>query len=70
MASTLTAWIIAGQIIAPIRKLRVVASEINDSDLTRRVPVQGRDEIAQLASTFNSMLDRIEACLLYTSRCV
>lgn len=61
LASTLIAWIIAGQIIAPIRKLRVVASEINDSDLTRRVPVQGRDEIAQLASTFNSMLDRIEA---------
>lgn len=60
-ASFLIAWIIAGQIIAPIRKLRAVASEINDSDLTRRVPVEGGDEIAQLASTFNAMLDRIEA---------
>lgn len=54
------AWLIAGQIIAPIRNLRQVASSISNSDLTRRVPVEGNDEIAQLAHTFNSMLDRIE----------
>lgn len=43
-----------------MRKVREVAASISNSDLTRRVPVQGRDEIAQLATTFNAMLDRIE----------
>ncbi|AGF73250.1 sensor histidine kinase [Corynebacterium halotolerans] len=60
-ASVLIAWLIAGQIIAPIRQLRNVSSRISNSDLTRRVPVEGNDEIAQLAETFNAMLDRLEA---------
>lgn len=60
-ASVLIAWLIAHQILAPVRKVREVAASISNSDLTRRVPVQGRDEIAQLATTFNAMLDRIEA---------
>ncbi|WP_241228363.1 sensor histidine kinase [Corynebacterium hylobatis] len=60
-ASVFIAWLIAAQILAPVRKVREVAASISNSDLTRRVPVQGRDEIAQLATTFNAMLDRIEA---------
>lgn len=60
LASVLIAWLIAGQIIAPIRRVSKVASTISNSDLTRRVPVEGNDEIAQLASTFNEMLDRLE----------
>lgn len=59
-AAFLIAWLIAAQIIAPIRNLREVASTINNSDLGQRVPVDGSDEIAQLATTFNSMLDRLE----------
>lgn len=60
VAAFLIAWLIAGQIIAPIRNLRQVAATISNSDLSQRVPVEGGDEIAQLAVTFNSMLDRIE----------
>ncbi len=59
-ASVLIAWLIAGQIIAPIRQLRKVSGTITNSDLTQRVPVSGNDEIAQLAQTFNAMLDRLE----------
>ncbi|WP_342319227.1 sensor histidine kinase [Corynebacterium mayonis] len=58
--SVLIAWLIAGQILAPVRKVREVAASISNSDLTRRVPVSGKDEIAQLAATFNAMLDRLE----------
>lgn len=60
LASVLIAWLIAGQVIAPIRRVSRVAAKISNSDLTRRVPVEGNDEIAQLASTFNDMLDRLE----------
>lgn len=59
-ASAVIGWLIAGQIIAPLRRLQSVAGGIGDTDLTRRVPVDGHDEIAELASTFNAMLDRLE----------
>ncbi|TCN58015.1 signal transduction histidine kinase [Rhodococcus sp. SMB37] len=53
-------WLVAGQILAPIRQVREVAAAIGEKDLTSRVPVHGRDDIAALAETFNSMLDRLE----------
>lgn len=55
------AWLVAGQILRPIREVRRVAEDISESDLTARVPVQGNDDIAALALTFNTMLDRLEA---------
>ncbi|MDO5512535.1 HAMP domain-containing sensor histidine kinase [Corynebacterium sp.] len=60
VASIIIGWLIAGQIIAPVRRLQEVAGSIGDADLTRRVPVSGNDEIAELATTFNDMLDRLE----------
>jgi two-component system, OmpR family, sensor kinase len=54
------AWLVAGQILRPIRDVRRVAAEISENDLTARVPVQGRDDVAVLAQTFNDMLDRLE----------
>ncbi|MHA7144314.1 sensor histidine kinase [Arthrobacter sp. TmT3-37] len=54
------AWLVAGQILRPVRDVRRVATEITESDLTARVPVQGRDDVAALAVTFNDMLDRLE----------
>ncbi len=54
------AWLVAGRILAPVSAVRRVAAEIDESDLTRRVPVRGRDDVAALASTFNAMLDRVE----------
>lgn len=59
VASTL-AWVAAGGVLRPLRELRDTAAGISDSDLTRRIPVSGNDEIAALGRTFNSMLDRIE----------
>lgn len=54
------AWLVAGQILAPVRSLHRVARDINEHDLTARVPVQGSDDIAAVATTFNQMLDRLE----------
>lgn len=59
--TALFGYVVAGQILAPVREVRLVAERIQESDLDRRVPVQGRDDISQLAETFNAMLDRIQA---------
>jgi len=54
------AWVIAGRVLAPLRTLRSTAEEITETDLTRRIDVHGDDEIAELGTTFNAMLDRLE----------
>ncbi|CAM3794418.1 HAMP domain-containing sensor histidine kinase [Kibdelosporangium persicum] len=53
-------WLIAGWILAPVRTVRAAAAELTEQDLTKRIPVQGRDDIAALAEQFNAMLDRLE----------
>ncbi|OAV79487.1 cell wall metabolism sensor histidine kinase WalK [Dietzia sp. 111N12-1] len=58
--TALFGYLVAGQILAPVREVRLVAERIQESDLDSRVPVHGRDDISQLAETFNAMLDRIE----------
>jgi two-component system, OmpR family, sensor kinase len=60
LASAL-AWMVAGRVLAPLRLLSETAQSIGESDLTRRIPVQGDDELARLSATFNAMLDRLEA---------
>jgi signal transduction histidine kinase len=56
-------WLIAQQILAPVRLVRATASQITDQDLTRRIPVAGNDEFAALSEQFNAMLDRLEQAL-------
>jgi len=54
------AWVVAGRLLAPLRALDDTARSISETDLARRIPVSGNDEIAELARTFNAMLDRLE----------
>ncbi len=51
---------VAGRILRPVRLVRTTAAQLTEQDLTQRIPVQGRDDIAALAETFNGMLDRLE----------
>lgn len=60
IAATSIAWVIAGRVLRPIGTLARTALQISDTDLSRRLPVHGSDEIADLIHTFNSMLDRLE----------
>lgn len=59
--SAVIAWAVAGRILAPVRTVRQAAARITEHDLTRRIPVEGRDDVAGLAETFNGMLDRLDA---------
>jgi two-component system, OmpR family, sensor kinase len=58
--ASMLAWVIAGRVLQPLRLLRDTARSISESDLTQRIPVEGDDELADLARTFNEMLDRLE----------
>lgn len=59
LASAL-AWVAAGRILRPLTELTETAMSISDTDLSRRIDVDGDDEIAELGRTFNSMLDRLD----------
>ncbi|MGW0707812.1 ATP-binding protein [Streptomyces sp. NPDC002643] len=54
------AWVVAGRILKPVRLVRTAAAQLTEQDLTQRIPVHGRDDVAALAGTFNAMLDRLE----------
>jgi signal transduction histidine kinase len=60
LISSAVAWIAAGEVLRPLRLLSETARSITESDLSGRIPVEGDDEIAGLARTFNDMLDRLE----------
>jgi signal transduction histidine kinase len=60
LVASLLAWVIAGRVLEPLRLLRDTTRSITESDLTRRIPVTGDDELADLARNFNEMIDRLE----------
>ena len=55
------AWIASGWVLAPLRSLAITARSVSESDLNQRIQVQGQGEIADLATTFNEMMDRLQA---------
>lgn len=58
---SISGWIYAGRALQPIARVVDRVSEISITSLNLRVDEgNGRDEIARLAQTFNSMLQRIE----------
>jgi len=50
----------SGRLLAPLRTVREAARDITTSDLSRRIPERGNDDITALTRTFNDMLDRLE----------
>jgi signal transduction histidine kinase len=54
-------WMLVGQALRPVERIRSRVRGIESSDLTERVPVPAtQDEIARLAVTMNDMLDRLQ----------
>lgn len=50
----------SGRLLRPLRTLRVGADAIGASDLGRRLPETGNDDITALTRTVNGMLDRLD----------
>ncbi len=60
MITSVLAWSLAGRVLRPVRELTATARGITDSDLSGRIPTVGHDELAELGTTFNAMVDRLE----------
>ncbi|MEB3283489.1 MAG: ATP-binding protein [Lyngbya sp.] len=58
------AWFISGRVLRPIQTLIKTAHSISETDLSKRISVSGQGEMAQLATTFNQMMDRLEKAFL------
>lgn len=56
----LSALAIAGAITRPLRSIAETTKRIAGGDLGQRARVKGRDEVAQLARSFNTMIGRLE----------
>jgi signal transduction histidine kinase len=61
LLTAVIAWLVAGRILEPVRVVRRAASRTTHQDLDRRIEVTGRDDVSALATTFNQMMDRIQA---------
>jgi signal transduction histidine kinase len=59
-AAVLVAWVIAGRITEPLRRLAADASALGGGDLARRTHADRRDEVGVLAAVFNEMAEDIE----------
>lgn len=57
---TAIAWWQSGRLLSPLRTLRETTEEIGETDLSRRLPVRGNDDITALTRTVNGMLARLD----------
>ena len=62
--AVLAGWLIAGRVLAPIKRMTAAANAVTDERLDERVAVDGpRDELRELGETLDAMLDRLQASL-------
>lgn len=56
--------LVAATAVKPVHRLSYAAHTVaRTGDLSHRIPVSGRDELAELAGSFNTMLDALEGSL-------
>lgn len=61
-ATGLLAWTFTGRVLKPLRDVTGTARRLSAESLGERIALHGpRDEVAELADTFDAMLDRLQA---------
>ena len=54
-------WAVAGRILRPVHRITAAARAAGEQDLSQRIALQGpRDELRELADTFDTMLGRLD----------
>jgi len=62
IATALLAWTFTGHVLKPLRDVTGTARRLSAESLGERIALRGpRDEVAELADTFDAMLDRLQA---------
>lgn len=62
LATALLAWTLTGRVLRPLREVTATARRLSVESLGERIGHRGpHDEIAELAGTFDAMLDRLQA---------
>jgi two-component system sensor histidine kinase MprB len=57
-------WVIAGMALRPVRNMTKASEHVaRTRDLSRRIEMRGRDELARLAMSFNTMLEALDLSL-------
>lgn len=61
LLSLIVGWVMSGRVLKPVEEITNVAMDIEASDLSRRIDLQGPDdELKRLANTFDGMLERLD----------
>ncbi|UVS77990.1 cell wall metabolism sensor histidine kinase WalK [Actinokineospora sp. UTMC 2448] len=61
-ATALLSWVVTGRVLRPLREVTATAHRLSVESLGQRINHRGpRDEVAELAATFDAMLDRLQA---------
>lgn len=59
--ATFLGWIVAGRTLRPVHRITAAARAASEHNLSARVALHGpRDELQELAETFDAMLDRLQ----------
>ncbi|KEI45932.1 histidine kinase [Saccharopolyspora rectivirgula] len=62
VAAGLLAWTLTGRLLRPVHEVTATARQLSVESMDERIQLSGpRDEVAELADTFNAMLDRLQA---------
>lgn len=60
---TAVAAIVSTRLLRPLRRMRETAERVSAQSLSERLPIDGEDDVSELAATMNAMLDRLDEAL-------
>jgi signal transduction histidine kinase len=61
LLAAVTGWVVAGRILRPVHRLTAAARAATEQNLSHRIALEGpRDELRELADTFDTMLERLD----------
>jgi signal transduction histidine kinase len=61
LLAAIAGWVAAGRILRPVHRLTAAARAASEQNLSQRIALRGpRDELRELADTFDAMLERLD----------
>jgi signal transduction histidine kinase len=69
--SVLLGWLVAGRVLRPLQQITAAARRVSQDTLDARIDLEGpRDELKELADTFDAMLERLSSAFASQRRFV